>query len=69
MLNFFMAGADLVRWEVESLGNAGPYRLSIHHGRGTIVEYFGSTAEALEREREIEAMFLTPPRPVTDHAC
>jgi hypothetical protein len=69
MLNFFMAGADLVRWEVESLGNAGPYRLSIHHGRGTIVEYFTSTAAALEREQEIEALFLASHRPVAEYAC
>lgn len=57
--NFFMAGPDLVRWEIVSLGTNGPYKLSILHPQGTIVEYFPTTAQALEREQEIEAMFLT----------
>lgn len=57
--NFFMAGPDVVRWQIESLGSDGPYKLSIVHPHGTIVEYFPTTAQALEREQEIEALFLT----------
>jgi hypothetical protein len=60
MTNIFMAGADLVRWEIVALGNAGPYKLSVLHPRGTIVEYFTTTDAALRREQELERMFLTP---------
>lgn len=59
MTNFFMAGSDLIRWELVTLGQAGPYRLSIVHPRGTITEYFTTTAAALDREHEIEALFLS----------
>lgn len=59
MTNLFMAGSDLIRWEIVTLGEAGPYRLSIVHPRGTIVEYFTTTAAALDREQEIEALFLS----------
>lgn len=67
MSNFFMAGADLVRWEVTSLGADGPYRLTMHHARGSIVEYFPDTTAALTREAELEDLLIaargaTPPR-------
>lgn len=58
MSNIFMAGSDVVRWEIVSLGNAGPYKLSLVRPRGTIVEYFTSTDAALRREQELEALFL-----------
>ncbi len=59
-----MAGSDLVSWEIVALGNDGPYRLSVVHPRGTIVEYFTTTAVALKREQEIEALLLaTSPTP------
>lgn len=54
MSNIFMAGADLVRWELTSLGADGPYRLTMHHHRGSIVEYFRAMPEALVREAELE---------------
>jgi hypothetical protein len=54
MSNFFMAGPDLVRWEVTSLGANGPYRLTVLHSRGTIVEYFRAMTPALAREAELE---------------
>jgi len=56
--NFFMAGTDLVSWEIVTLANGGPYKLSVVHARGTIVEYFTTTAAAMKREQEIEALFL-----------
>ena len=54
MSNIFMAGADLVRWELTSLGADGPYRLTMHHHHGSIVEYFRAMPEALVREAELE---------------
>jgi hypothetical protein len=57
--NFFMAGSDLVSWEIVTMGDEGPYRLSVIHPRGKIVEYFTTTAAAMTREQEIEAMFLS----------
>ena len=65
--NFFMAGFDLVSWEIVTLAQGGPYRLSVVHPRGTIVEYFTTTAAAVEREQELEVLFLASatPLPVT----
>lgn len=67
MTNVFMVGPNLIRWEIVTLGEAGPYRLSIVHPRGTIVEYFTTTGAAIDREQEIEALFLagTTARPAT----
>jgi hypothetical protein len=56
MSNIFMAGPDLVRWEVTALGSEGPFQLTVCHGRGTIVEYFRSATAALRRERELEEL-------------
>lgn len=58
MSNFFMAGSDLVRWELTSLGADGPYRLTMHHARGAIVEYFQTTTAALAREAELEDLLI-----------
>jgi len=63
--NFFMAGSDLVSWEIVTLANGGPYRLSVVHPRGTIVEYFTTTAAAVKREQEIEALFLASATPLS----
>ena len=57
MVNFFMAGSDVVRWEVTSLGD-DVCRLTVTHPNGTIVEYFRMAARALERQKEIETLFL-----------
>ena len=54
MLSFFMAGPDLVRWELETV--QGGYCLTVRHATGVIVEYFGSVAAALLRERELETL-------------
>jgi hypothetical protein len=58
MANCFMAGSDLVRWELISLGSDGPYRLSMHHGAGSIVEYFENVTDALLREGQLEALLI-----------
>jgi hypothetical protein len=56
MSNFFMAGPDVVRWNVAAVESNGPFRLTIHHPAGTIVEYFHSAAAALAREQAIEQL-------------
>ena len=53
-----MAGSDLVRWELAALGDEGPYRLSMHHSQGSIVEYFDNVPDALQRERQLEALLI-----------
>jgi hypothetical protein len=61
MLNVFSAGQALVRWEVTAVsaeGAEGPYRLGVYHSGGAIVEYFPSVSAALQRERELEALFM-----------
>jgi hypothetical protein len=58
MANCFMAGPELVRWELTALGHAGPYRLSMQHSTGTIVEYFGDVSKALVREEQLEALLI-----------
>ena len=59
MLNVFHAGTDVVRSEVTALGPHGPYQLRIHHGQGTIVEYFASSRDALERQAELEELVMS----------
>jgi hypothetical protein len=58
MANCFMAGPDLVRWELIALGQDGPYRLAIHHAGGSIVEYFGDVSKALVREEQLEGLLI-----------
>jgi hypothetical protein len=58
MGNCFMAGADLVRWELTALGDDGPYKLEMHHSQGSIVEYFENVDEALQRENQLEALLI-----------
>jgi hypothetical protein len=56
VVNFFMVGPERVTWELVSDDKPGVCRLSIAHSGGVIVEYFKSTAAALQREEEIEAL-------------
>lgn len=56
-LNVFLAGQELVRWEVTAVDADGPYRLGVYHAGGAIVEYFQSVPAALQRERELEDLF------------
>jgi len=59
MSNVFMAGPDLVRWELTSCGgDQGPYRLIVRHAHGSIVEYFESPTAALVREAELEDLLV-----------
>jgi hypothetical protein len=50
----FQPGQDLVRSDLVTLGEDGPYRLTIHHSHGVIVEYFQTTAAALHRQGALE---------------
>ena len=56
MSNIFMAGPDLVWWELTSLSEDGPYRLTMHHPHGSIVEYFGAMSAGLTRQVELERL-------------
>src|SRR5918995_2385200 len=58
MSNVFMAGPELVRWDVTSCGDNGPYRLMIRHAHGSIVEYFQTPTDALLREAELEELLI-----------
>ena len=58
MANVFPAGQDLVRWDVTAVSDEGPYRLGLYHAGGAIVEYFPTVPAALERQRELEMMFI-----------
>lgn len=58
VINFFMAGPEMVRWELTAVESNGPYRLTVHHAHGVIVEYFETYAAALLREQELEALLI-----------
>jgi hypothetical protein len=58
MSNVFMAGRELVRWEVTACGADGPYRLTIRHRHGTSVEYFQTVTDALDREAKLEDLVI-----------
>jgi DICT domain-containing protein len=60
MHNFFLAGRELVQWNIEVLqaNGARPLRLTVRHAQGSIVEYFESTHAALEREHELEQLLI-----------
>ena len=56
VLSFFMAGPDLVRWELT--GHTRPYRLTIYHAHGAIVEYFDDVTAALLRQGQLEELLM-----------
>jgi hypothetical protein len=58
MVHFFRAGPDLVRWELTEIDADGSCRLAVHHGQGTIVEYFRTAALALHRLQELEELLV-----------
>jgi hypothetical protein len=58
VLSFFMAGPELVRWELSALESDGPYRLTVRHAQGVIVEYFNTSAAALLRQQELEDLLI-----------
>jgi hypothetical protein len=57
VLNFFMAGPEMVHWELTVESN-GPFRLTVRHAQGVIVEYFYTSAAALLRQQEIEDLLI-----------
>ena len=58
VLSFCMAGPELVRWDLIALETTGPYRLTVHHAQGVIVEYFTTPAAALRRQHELEDLLI-----------
>ena len=58
-MTLYTAGLDLVRSELVTLGPHGPYRLTVNHGKGSIVEYFHSVNDALTREVELEKLLIS----------
>ncbi len=48
----------MVRWELTAMAANGPFRLTVQHSRGTIVEYFEQSTAALVREQEIEGLLI-----------
>jgi len=58
VINFFMAGPEMVRWELSAVESDGPFRLTVHHANGVIVEYFETPAAALMREQELEDLLI-----------
>ena len=58
VINFFMAGPEMVRWELTAVESNGPFRLTVHHAHGVIVEYFETSAAALTRQQELEDLLI-----------
>ena len=60
MLNFFMAGPELVSWDLTALGpqGGGPFKLVIHHSAGAITEHFDSVMGALIRQGQLESLLI-----------
>jgi hypothetical protein len=54
VFSFFMAGPDMVRWELLAVESQSAYKLTVHHAHGVIVEYFKTSAAALTRQHELE---------------
>jgi hypothetical protein len=59
VINFFMDGPDLVRWELTQADSSGACRLSVHHAHGVSVEYFATAAMALRRVQELESLLAS----------
>jgi hypothetical protein len=53
-----MAGPELVRWELTAVEYDGPFRLTVHHSQGVIVEYFNTSSAALLRQQELECLLI-----------
>jgi CheY-like chemotaxis protein len=64
--NFFLAGPDLVRWDLTALGaqGTGPYRLVVEHKTGCITEHFDTVASGLLRQGELETLLIAARGPV-----
>ena len=58
VLNFFMAGPEMVRCELTAEQDRG-CRLTIHHAHVTIVEHCRAVAAARLRQQQLEDLLLT----------
>ena len=54
MMHRLDPGPGFTRSDIVALGATGPYRLTIHHAQGVIVEYFSTTKDALRRQGDLE---------------
>src|ERR1700694_126256 len=54
----FLAGSHMVRWDLDVVDGAYPFRLSIHHEHGSIIEYFPTVQAALVRELDRERLLI-----------
>jgi PleD family two-component response regulator len=61
VLNFFMAGPELVSWDLTALGVQGgaPFRLVVHHASGSITEHFDTVTGALLRQGQLETLLVS----------
>jgi len=59
VINFFMDGPDMVRWELTQADASGACRLAVHHAHGVSVEYFSTAAMALRRVQELESLLAS----------
>jgi len=57
-MSFFMAGPELVRWELTAVECDGPFRLTVRHSQGVIVEYFNTSSAALLRQQELADLLI-----------
>jgi CheY-like chemotaxis protein len=60
LLNFFIAGPDLVSWDLTARGpqGGGPFRLIVHHAAGSITEHFDTVTGALIRQGQLETLLI-----------
>ena len=49
-----MTDPEQVRWELTETTGNGPYRLTVHHARGAVVEYFTTQHAAVLRQHQLE---------------
>jgi CheY-like chemotaxis protein len=71
VLNFFMAGPDLVTWDLTALGEhgEGPFQLVVHHATGRITEQFDSVTTALLRQAQLERLLVAARSATPDEPC
>jgi two-component system chemotaxis response regulator CheY len=60
VLNFFIAGPDVITWDLMARGphGEGPFELVVDHAAGRISEHFESVTSALARQAELEALLV-----------
>jgi hypothetical protein len=54
MVTFFMTDPEQVRWELTAATSGGPYRLTVPHAGGAVVEYFATPHAAVLRQHQLE---------------